>query len=413
MKITEIFKKPEKKRDSTGSSLIQQEKLRTQFDLRDFELGFLEAKNRTNPTRVLLNEIYEKDVESDLNVWSQWASRKMKTLERDFKIFNVNSEEENEELKEIFEKPWFYKWMGMALDSQMYGFRLIEFGNPSNGDFPMYWDSNGFLHSGIDIIDPDHVIPERGILRQNVSDIDGKTFWDSEYSKYLMFIGDPYDLGLIAKITPYLLFKKNAIQSWSEFAERFGLPFVAGKTEAQGNARADFIKMMKKMVGGSIGVFDTDDSFEFISTGASDAYQVFHNLIDYVDGQVSKIIFGQDVLSDMTGQTRGTAAENIADMYGEADAKLIKYLVNTQLKSKLNQLGLISTDYKFDWAERESIGLKEKAEIDKMITEMGFQHNSEYINDTYGVNVEQKETPEFSEPDQVAENLKNMYKGNG
>lgn len=391
---------------SPENYVYKQQKFRQFEDLKEFENALSEAENVTNPQRYQLNRIYD-EIETDPHFTSQWESRKMKTLQREFGLYTERSEDKDG-VTDLFESDWFFECMNYILDSKKRGFELIVFGDWDGSKFKWSKSKDGFIYKPIRNMNYDHVLAEKGLLKRNNYDNDGIDLFKPPISNKTLFVGEPYDFGILKKVAKYILIKNNCLLNWSEFAEVFGHDLRIGKTEAQGDQRKNFLKMLKNLGSGGFGVMDTDDSIEFAGTSRTDAYKVYLELNEYVDKNVSKIVFGQDVVSDMTGKTRGTAAENITNMYGDHDAKFLKGIVNNELIPKLISMGVQGLEGKtFDWVVDNNIDVKDQADIDLKISQMGKSIDSDYLTEKYGTVI--TDEPKPVSPEQIANQLKKLY----
>lgn len=393
---TAVIEKPEQRRTSPIKYILDQQKLRTRQDLLKLRLAIDTCENVENYNRQLLHDIY-RDVEKDLNLSSNWNSRKMKVKEKPFKLVNAAGEE-NEELTKVLQAPWFVDFIDAALDSKMWGFSLIEFGPLENGVF-MPYEVEGKMHDAVTVIDRDNVKPELGIITSIPGDNEGIKFSDKRFSSYLMFTGSHRKHGILWKVAKYVLFKDNCLGNWSEWAEIFGMDKRVGYTSSQGQQRVDFMKAMRDLGSNAYGVFEGGgrDKIEYLGTQRSDAFRVYHELCKYIDEQTAKEVFGQDVVSNNTGRVVGTVGENVANMYGTTDANLIEYLVNTQLFPMMENLGFSWQGHTFKWDTTEKLSMSQRAIIDASIArDMNKTFTDDYIKNTYGVDAMEKEAPEIA-----------------
>lgn len=373
--------------------ILDTQKFRTLQDLLKLRVAIDVAENIKTYDRWLLHDIF-RDVILDPNLTSNWESRKMKTKERPFKICKVGDDKmkDQTELTDVLQSaPWFFDFIDAVLDSKLWGFSLIEFGPLLPTGMFLPYQVNGKLYPAINCIDRDNVKPELGIITQVSGDITGVSMSDPRYADYLMFVGQYRGFGLLHKLAKYILFKDNCLGNWSEWAEVFGMDMRIGKTATQGNQRTEFIRALRDLGANSYGVFQPQDEVEFTGTRKTDAYKVYHEMVVYIDEQVSKITNGQDVVNNNTGKVVGTVGENIANMYGLADSKYFASIVNQRLFPLMGNLGCTLFDgYRFVWDLSEKLPLAERAKIDKLIADMGFDHAEEYINSTYGTEVSKK-----------------------
>lgn len=395
---------------TTANVLIEQQVYRTREDLQNFEDAVASAQNVTLPYREELNRIYDR-LEDDPHFTSQWETRKMKTIQREFNLFPQGSDEPDEAATEIFKAAWFHDFMHLALDNMKRGFVFIEFGKWDGKKFTYYKDRNNKLYKPVRAVDFNHVRPEFGQLLKSPSDQDGLDIFSPPISNRTLFIGDPKKLGLLFKCAKYILFKDNCLGNWSQFAEVFGHDLRIGKTTATGKDRLQFFETLKKLSAGGFGVIDEEDMIEFAGTSRTDAYQVYNELVRYIDSNISKLIFGQDVVQDHSGRVRGTAAENITELYGDHDSKFLDGIVNDELIPKMSQMGVAGLDGRvFKWDNTENLTLTERSEIDFKISQMGKNIDEDYITETYGTVLGETQTPPT--PFENAKALKNLYGNN-
>lgn len=405
-----LMEEPQKRSNSPIQYILEQQKLRTRQDLFKLRLAVDTAENIVNYDRQLLHDIY-REIDKDTNLTSNFDSRKMKVKEKPFKIKKIGSDEENKELTKILEKTWFYNWIDACLDSIKWDFTLIEFGPLVEGEFKPF-KVKGKNYDAITIIDRDNVKPELGIITTTPGMNTGEDWADPKYGKYLMFVGSFCSKrdNILWKAAKYILFKDNCLGNWSEWAEVFGMDKRIGYTNSEGPDRQNFIRAIRDIGSNAYGVFTERDKIEYLGTTRTDAYKVYHEFVKYVDEQVAKLVFGQDVVSNNTGRVVGSVGENVSNMYGDNDAKMIRNLVNGELFPMMQQLGFAGfAGHYFDWDTTEKLSLKDRAEVDLKISQMGKTHSDEYINNTYGTDVEQTEVPEPNNPAKLNEKLRSMY----
>ncbi len=395
--------------------ILDQQKFRAREDLKTLRIAIENAGNVVNYNREDLHRIYRECLR-DPYLQSQWDSRKMKTKEKAFRVKDsFDAKEENKKKTKLFSAPWFLDWIDAALDSRLHGFTPIEFG-PWVVDKFVPYTVNGKYYDAVNVLDRDNVKPELGIITNTPGMNTGISFEDPRFADQLMFIGrlsgEPtYKWGIMYSLVKYIMFKDNCLANWSEWAEVFGMDKRVGYTDTDGEDRNRFITAIKNLGTNAYGVFTKNDKVEFLGTNRTDAYKVYNEFVKYVDEIIAKRIWGQDVVNNNTGRVVGTVGENVANMYGDNDAKFIQWLVNDRLIPFLNNLGANLGDAYFEWDTSEKVGLKDKSEIDERISKMGFEIDEKYILDTYGVPVKKKEM-EVVDPVKTAKELKNLYNGN-
>ena len=131
-----------------------QQKYEFRLDLVNLRQGIDTANNIMTYNRWNLHNIYRRVIR-DPNLISQWNTRILKTLDREFKV--VKGGKEDAELTSVFEAPWFNHFVRLALEHQLWGFTLIEFGpwDSEKMSFQPYKDTTGLYHDALEAVDRD------------------------------------------------------------------------------------------------------------------------------------------------------------------------------------------------------------------------------------------------------------------
>lgn len=375
--------------------ILEVQKFRTRQDLLKLRIAIDDSENIKSYNRYLLHQIY-RDILKDPNLYSQWESRKMKTKERPFRLVKPDLKTEDKEATNIFDSvDWFIDYIDAVLESKAWGFSLIEFGPMTPEGLFMPYQVNGKLYPAVNTIDRDNVKPQLGIITDIPGNTTGISMSDPKFADYLQFVGTYRNYGFYISAAKYILFKDNCLGNWSEWAEIFGMDTRIGYTDTEGDDRERFIRSVRDMGTSSYGVFTTRDKVEYVGTTRTDAYMVYEKMIAYIDQQVSKLVFGQDVVTNNTGRVVGEVGENVSNMYGNADAKFVAAQINQRLIPQMIKLGCKKLErLTFVWDTTEKLGLEERIKVDKTINDMGFKFSPDYINQTYGVDVEEKKEEE-------------------
>lgn len=373
--------------------IMERMKFRTHEDIRTFENAILDAQNIYRPLRWPLHRIYRRIID-DNHLSSQWSTRKLKTAEKQFKIVGADGETEDVEMTKLLEKPWFLSFIDIALDSRAWGFSLIEFGPWDGEKFCPWQKANKKWQDAVEEVDRDNVRPEFGIVGKDWNDITGPSYYEQPFSDWCIFVGSTKSHGFLYKAVKPCLYKDNCLSNWSEWAEIFGTDIRIGKTLSSGPARQTFLDLLKNLGASGYGIIEPNDEIDFKGTSRTDAWQVYQRLNEYVDIGISKLVFGQDVVTNNTGQVVGKVGENVSNLYGDSDAKWMATVINESLFPLMIDKGVTGLTGKiFKWDVTEKVMLPERAKIDLAISQMGFSIDPDYIQETYGTPVEVKEDP--------------------
>lgn len=370
---------------------------RIKQDIQKWRLAVKSAEYKYNPIRYNLYQLY-RDVMMDAHITACWNQRKNMILGLEFEI--EKDDKEVEELKFITESKWFHDFVCHALDSIMEGFSLVQFDTLENDEF-----------KEVSLVNRVYVKPEFGIVTEAYTAITGVKFTEKPYSDWCIGVGDKYDLGLLMKLAPLYIWKKNALGAWADYQDLFGVPIRIGKTDVSDtDTRNNMEAMLKNMAVGAYGLFDTDDEIQLIESSNSDAFNVFDQMINRCNSEISKLILGQTGTTDEKAFVGSAEVhERVAKSGMYSDMKFIKTVLNRQLLPFLENLGFNFKGAKFDVEEDKEISLEERAKIDIQLLNTGlYKMEPEYIKAKYGTEMVELEQPNTSVKD-VREKLKNIY----
>lgn len=165
------------------------------------------ADNVDYPRRFRLYDMYI-DILMDPHLTSVIEKRKNAVLSSviEFRRDGKPDKRVNEQIR----SPWFRRLVSDIIDAKIWGFSLMQFYR--RGEWIDY-----------DLIPRKHADPVRRLILRHQTDTTG-TSWD-EYPD-LLFVGNPDDLGLLAKAAIWVIYKRSDVADWAQFAEVFGAPTV-------------------------------------------------------------------------------------------------------------------------------------------------------------------------------------------
>ncbi|MDN5091016.1 phage portal protein family protein [Aliarcobacter butzleri] len=304
----------------------------------------------------------------DSTVIAAIGNRKASTLKKEILI-----ECENSNFKEILEDAFSFNVIDSILDIPYYGFGVYEI----NWEF-----ENGFFIPTLVERNYKNFILDNGKIKFN-----GLGFSeDIEFHKviaatYKAKPNKPYGQPLIQTLFWLVEFKNASLQFWVELLERFGTPWVIGKTEGDKNALAEEIY---NMLGGDGAVIDTEDDIK-IET-AKDGGN-FKELVEYIDNQIREVILGGNLTANVQGGS--LAAANVHNEVREDLAQADENIVNQIIRELIwifQEFNKTTTVIKGKLKDKDDPN-KELADRDKIIYDMGYKPTKEYIETTYNIKV--------------------------
>ncbi|WP_151946939.1 phage portal protein family protein [Aliarcobacter butzleri] len=304
----------------------------------------------------------------DSTVIAAIGNRKASTLKKEILI-----ECENSNFKEILEDAFSFNVIDSILDIPYYGFGVYEI----NWEF-----ENGFFIPTLVERNYKNFILDNGKIKFNsLGFSEDIPFHKVIAATYKAKPNKPYGQPLIQTLFWLVEFKNASLQFWVELLERFGTPWVIGKTEGDKNALAEEIY---NMLGGDGAVIDADDDIK-IET-AKDGGN-FKELVEYIDNQIREVILGGNLTANVQGGS--LAAANVHNEVREDLAQADENIVNQIIRELIwifQEFNKTTTVIKGKLKDKDDPN-KELADRDKLIYDMGYKPTKEYIETTYNIKV--------------------------
>ena len=370
---------------------------RSRQDISQWRAALTSAESIYSPQRYLLYRCYN-DIVLDAHLTAAINQRKNLTLSKEFEV-KVN-DEEDEELCKLIKTKWFRDFLDYSLDSIFYGYSLIQFDSLVEDTF-----------KAVELIPREYVKPEFHIVTNSYADLEGADYLENPYKNWCIGVGRERDLGLLMKAAPLVIWKKNALGAWAEYAEVFGVPLRIGKTNVRDEeTRANMEGFLKNLGTSSYGVFDTDDLIEIVDSGKSDAYQVFDMMIARCNSEISKLILGQTATMDEKSFVGSAEVqERVLKNVAFNDEFFIEGVLNYQLVPMMQRLGIFPPNTKIKVETEEELSLLDQSKIDIELIKTGkFTFSAEYLDEKYGSEV--IEVMEQNSVENIKNRLDNLYK---
>jgi hypothetical protein len=390
------FNKPQPQKANIRKTIdFEQQLQRVRQDAQKFNIALQAAESPMYPNRFLLMQTYQQ-IWLDAQLQSAVLQRKSKILCKKFMVCGPDGEVD-ETKTAYFNQKWFYDFQSMALDSIFWGFSLVQFGPVVNDKYTY-----------TELVPRIYVVPEFSLVRSNTATVtDGKHFDESPYNNWCIGVGEKKDLGLMMYLAPYVIWKKNAMAAWAEFAEVFGSPIRIGKTDVRDElTRKNMENMLRNMGVASWAVLDLNDNIELMQASRTDAYAVFDKMVERCNSEISKIILGQTGTTDEKAYSgSANVHEGVAAMISKQDTLKMQFIIENQLVPMMIKNGFDLTGCTFKYDDSESLPLIEQAKIDASFMPY-VKFENEYLEQKYGIELSDQEL----EVEVVANKLKNLYK---
>jgi SPP1 gp7 family putative phage head morphogenesis protein len=345
-----------------------------QYKIDEWKKAIAAATRHDDPDRTLLYDIYDY-IMFDLHVSTLFESRVLPVKRAAFKIMNIKSKENNEELMTVPDSNWFEDFIEFAIASKFYGYSLIELTDVMDAD------------AYITLIPRQHVDPVKELIFIERGDTKGYSYTE-QLRPYYIGVGKSKDLGYLMKITPVILAKKYALAQWNEFNEKCVIPFRVVKTPSRDKKRHQLLGQILQMMGSAgWGVLNDDETLELIQLNDKDAYKAFATLINWLDDSVTRFILGQTATTkqDSTG-TYGSLQilEDIADDRHQSDKVFVRRLINNELLPRLTLFGFNFDGHIFVWDNTIELTTDQKIDIINKIN-LNYVVDPKYVTEQTGI----------------------------
>ncbi len=361
--------------DSIIAKIVNMFKDRSRKDIDKWRNAISMAEHPKKPRRDFLYQLYN-DLMTDGHLQNQISLRKSVVLNTTFQIISKSSGEINEELTDLFNSKWFYDLLEILSETPLYGHSLIE--------FTSFEDSN----IEFSLVPRTNVVPEMQYVIPDLSRPDDVIpYNEPQHEAWIIEFGKK-DLGILNNIVPNLIWKRNIMQSWAEFCEKFGLPMVTATSQKFDDGTLDTIEAMLEQLGeAAYAVFPQGTEIEFKEANSHDIYQVFDAKIERNNGEVSKAITGSTMLTD-NGSSRSQSEvheRNLEERIAPADRRNIAFFVNHEVFNILRLHGYnIADDSEFVFDTTQTLDLDKHWEITKDLLNV-FEIDENWIAKTFNV----------------------------
>ena len=362
-------------------------------EVSNWQQARLERTNPEEPFTYLLQELY-KDVMIDSHLTAITENRILRIINKRFVLQDKKGVADYER-SEFLNTRWFTDAIRYAMESIFYEYSLLHFEKDVDGKILKVRN-----------IPREHINADRKLLVKSVYDTTGLPFMEFPYDLAFAKLYDGY--GLLEKAAPLTVLKRHSWASWDEFEQIFGMPIRIAKLGSLSEGVKDEVASWLKTMGtASYGVFPQFADIEIKESNNRDAFNVFMKKIETVNTELSILINGQTMTtSDGSSRSQAEVHERTEDEITEADLKLVTHWLNDVIVPLLRNCG-------YDIKEDERIGVelitdpKEKMHIDeKIMMHSGFQLSKDYLEKTYGVELEEVPAPEPPKKDKEIDEKK-------
>ena len=285
----------------------------------------------------------------------------------------IRNEKADDQVNELLKQPWFRKFRKEVVESEFWGFSLLQF----------YRDSDGSVD--FDSIDRKHYDPVQRVILRYQSDTDGAPL--EAFSNTLVVGNDPRGIGIMSAVMPYVLYKRGNMGDWAQFCQIFGMPireytYDAGDEEA----RRRLVEDARKQGANAVYIHPEGSALTLHESGNKTGS---NNFSDKCDSQMSIAILGNTLTTDAkaTGtQALGTVHKEEEDEIKDEDQALILSVLNSpHMKRILASLGYNVEGGEFRFIEVKDVDKTVQLQVVTQMMDRGLPIDDDYLYDTFDI----------------------------
>ncbi len=316
---------------------------RAKMEVDEWRKAISLAENPNYPLRTELLRIYKSAI-MDFELKSALRNALIEVQAAPYVVYKNSKEDETS--RSYFEKTWFQKFVALALDTEFYGYSVIDFDINKDTD-------NQFKQ--IDLLPREHYRPETSEILKNVHDFVGIPIEKIQALGFkVLVLGEKYELGLLS-IAAYLVIRKGyTFSDWSIRNEKFGMPFVWLGTDIRSAAELkDRENMLANFGANSYGIGAKDEELKFFEASSNgNGHLTYLDFLNYADKGIDKLINGQTSTSnDKAFVGAANVHERVMGQYTISRLEKIQAMINDQLIPFLIQEGYPLQGCKFQYLE--------------------------------------------------------------
>ena len=355
--------------DKAGTkTIILTQARRGNIDIGDYMTALKAAENVDFPCWSKLYDIYE-DILTDGHLSAVIQKRKSPILNTPIE-FKRNGKVD-EKIAVQLRSPWFRGFLSDLADTVQWGPSTFQFFR--NGEW-----------IGYDLIPRN---PVKRIILRRQTDITGDSFDD--YAD-LVTIGNPRDLGILAKAALYVIYKRNATADWAQFIELYGHPLKEGIYDGwDEEARTKMTDDLYNMGGSAVILHPKGTEIKIHDAGSKSASSdLYKSFVQYCNDELSKLELGNTLTTEAgdTGtQALGTVHQSVEDKIERADRQMILDVLNYELTDVFTNLGMNTAGGEFSFVVPQNKDLSARVIIDQQLKSMGLPISDDYLYETYGI----------------------------
>jgi len=327
-----------------------------------------------------------KELTSDSHLFSVMGSRRSGVRSQEWAIDRGSAKtRQSKIIEDLFKtkiKP--FDLMGSILDAPFYGYAVME----------VVWEHRDGLILPLKVVSKPKewfaFDPSGELLLKSKKAPQGEAVPPYKFlvARNQASYENPYGEKILSRCFWPVVFKKGGIKFWVTFAEKYGMPFLIGKTprgsdKKESDALADQLEVM---VQDAIAVIPDDSSVEIKeASGKASSADVYEKMATFFNSEISKAVLGQTLTTEVGKTGSYAASQTHQEVRGDLiieDKHLVEDTINT-LIGWIWELNFSGTPPTFTLYEEEDVD-EALAKRDETLTKTGVKFTKSYYMKAYG-----------------------------
>ena len=315
-------------------TIVSQPMTRRTVDISDFIAALSKAESRTDPLRYMLYNLYDQSIDYNTQLANAIDLRREEVINKKY-IFQDAEGNEIEDVTVWLQSPDFKKFVKDLVDTRFYGFSLFDFSAGSGKEWFSY-----------ELVNRKHVDPIREkVYRQQIGG-QGVSYTDQAYKRYVMPVGNRYDLGILKNVIPDCIYVRNLKSDWANYAELAGNNFMIFKSKTNDPNLKNQIDKMAKNVGsaGQVQLPDGVVDMDIQNMSSSQQNALFEGMYATLQKDIITRLLGSNMtVQDGSSRSQAEVHENTTGGVHESDLRYILDVLNFDFIDFMPLWGLPNT----------------------------------------------------------------------
>ncbi|MDR1336523.1 MAG: DUF935 domain-containing protein, partial [Tannerella sp.] len=215
------------------------------------------------------------------------------------------------------------------------------------------------------------------------------TGYDYVSDSRIIECGDDYDLGLIYRAAPYVIYKRGGFGDWSQFVEIFGMPLLIGKYSMYDErGREKLMEMLTSMGSNPRAAIPEGTDIEVKPNQSFGSPQLYREFRAACNEEILVAVVG-NTMTTVAGSSRsqGEVHQNSEEKINRADRRFVQRTLNRYLLPLLIErgYGAAAGGYFVFPDTGENMTAQERIDLALQIRREGIPVSDDYIYDISGI----------------------------